>query len=291
MDKYTLNELAALTGILPDTIRIWERRYGFLTPHRTSTNRRFYDSGDLKKLINISILNNNGYKVSKIALLNDNEIAERARELTEVTPGVESDISVLLIAMTEFDEETINTILMRSIMNRGFETTFRVVVFPFLRRIGVMWHTGSAGVGEEHFISFILRRKLISAIDNLIVTAPANARRILLFLPENEYHEISMLYYHYLVLKAGNRVRCLGQSTPLEAVSKIASVWKPDVIITGSVTGLGMKHPAEYLESLSASFPGIKILVAGTIAGFAGNKAYPNIFPVSSEDELKKLLK
>jgi len=291
MERYTLNDLSVLTGINTDTIRIWEKRYGFLTPQRTSTNRRFYTSEDLKKLINVTVLYNNGYKVSKIALLSNDALSEKAHEISEVAPGMENEISRLIVAMTGLDEQTINSLLGRSFVNLGFEATFRSVIFPFLRRIGIMWHTGAAGVGEEHFVSHIIRRKLFAAIDNMIFVPSEGSKRALLFLPENEYHELSMLYYFYLLRKAGHHVLCLGQSTPFDAAVSVAGTWKPDLIITGAVSGLGIKEPESWLSLLSNTFAGVNVLIAGKIAGLAGLKDYPNIYPLISENDLWKVLK
>ena len=161
MDRYTLADLEKLTGIMAGTIRIWERRYRIIKPHRTDTNRRWYDDDDLKRIINIAILNRSGLKISKIASLTGPEIAGMVASLTRESPDTETQIDSMIVAMTEFNENAINDILMRSIINTEFEVTFENIVFPFLRRVGVMWHTGSVDIGAEHFVSNIFRKRLI----------------------------------------------------------------------------------------------------------------------------------
>ena len=167
MDRYTIADLEKLTGIMTGTIRIWERRYRIIKPHRTDTNRRWYDDDDLKRIISIGILNRSGLKISKIAKLTGPEIAEKVALLTKDSTDSGTQIDSLIVSMSEFNEKAINDILLRSIIIRGFEETFENIVFPFLRRVGIMWHTGSVDIGAEHFVSNIFRKRLIAATDSL----------------------------------------------------------------------------------------------------------------------------
>jgi MerR family transcriptional regulator, light-induced transcriptional regulator len=290
MDRYTIADLEKLTGIMTGTIRIWERRYRIIKPHRTDTNRRWYDDDDLKRIINISILYRHGLKISKIAKLTGPQITEQVAILMKDSSDSDTQIDSLIMAMTEFNENTINDVLLKSIITRGFEVTFGTIVFPFLKRVGVMWHTGSVDIGAEHFVSNIFRKRLIAAIDTLPRNENPGRKKVILYLPENELHELGLLFYAFIAAKAGHEVVYLGQSTPFNTLSDVVERWHPDILITGTLTGLPVGRPEDYLVRLSSAFSESKILVSGTLAPAAVKKAFNNVFAVNSPIDLKKHL-
>ncbi len=290
MDRYTIADLEKLTGIMAGTIRIWERRYRIIKPHRTDTNRRWYDDDDLKRIINISILYRHGIKISKIAGMTGPQIAEQVAIMTKDTSDSDTQIGSLIVAMSEFNENGINDILLKSIITRGFEETFENIVFPFLRRVGIMWHTGSVDIGSEHFVSNIFRKRLIAAIDSLPRTDNPDSKRIILYLPEGELHELGLLFFAFAVNKAGHKAVYLGQSTPFNALVDVAERWHADILITGTLTGLPVGRPEDYITRLSSAFSGNKIIVSGALVPIAVKKAYSNVVAVTSLNELKKHL-
>ncbi len=290
MDRYTISDLEKLTGIMAGTIRIWERRYRIIKPHRTDTNRRWYDSEDLKRILNISILYRKGIKISKIATFSGPEIEEKVKLLTRESSDSETQIDSLIVAMSDLDEERINDILMRSVINRGFEPTFTTIVFPFLRRVGVMWHTGSVDIGAEHFVSNIFRKRLISAIDTLTPPANPDAKKFLLYLPENELHEMGLLFYKYVIRKRGHKVLYLGQSTPINGLVDVVDRWHPDFLVTGALTSLPFDKPEDYLKRISTAFRDKKILVSGILTRYAEKVSLENIIPFESLADLKRHL-
>lgn len=288
MDRYTLADLEKLTGIRAGTIRIWERRYRIIKPHRTDTNRRWYNDDDLKRIINIAILNRSGLKISKIAALTGLEIVGKVAQLTRESADADTQIDSMIMAMTEFNENAINDILMRSIINTEFEVTFENIVFPFLRRVGIMWHTGSVDVGAEHFVSNIFRKRLISAIDSLPPGDKPDRKKVILYLPEDELHELGLLFYTFIVRKSGHEALYLGQSTPFNALEDVVERWHPDMLITGALTGLPFTKPEDYLKRISSAFRDQKILVSGALAYEAGKVVLNNVFAVTSLSDLKK---
>ena len=290
MSRYTIAELEKLTGIKAGTIRIWERRYRVIKPHRTDTNRRWYDDEDLVRIINIAILHRHDVKISKIATMTGDEIAAQVALLTSETTDADTYLDTLVVAMTALNEKAINDILFRSIIIRGFEGTFEYIVFPFLRRVGVMWQTGSVDIGSEHFISNIFRKRLIVAADSLPQSEDQARKRVLLFLPEREWHELGLLYFGFVIKKAGHDILYLGQTTPFNALTDVAERWNPDILVTGSLTGLPFERPEDYMGRLSTAFSTRKILVSGAMAEAAGKKKFANVFPVTSRTELIKHL-
>ncbi|HSO77597.1 MAG TPA: MerR family transcriptional regulator [Bacteroidales bacterium] len=287
MDRYTLNDLEKLTGIMSGTIRIWERRFRIIKPHRTETNRRWYDDDDLKRILNIAVLYRSGIKISKIATLTGAEIEAKVASITREADNPEINIDSLIIAMTTFNEKGVNEVLLRSIISIGFEKTFTDLVFPFLKRVGILWHTGSVNVGAEHFVSSLFRLRIISATDALPPAANPKRQRALLFLPENELHEIGLLFFTYIIRSMGHEVLYLGQSTPLNAIHDVIDKWEPDTLVTGALSALPFTSPEEYLILLGKTFPEKRILVSGELTNVMANSDFPNIFAVRSVDELK----
>lgn len=287
MDRYTLNDLEKLTGIMSGTIRIWERRFRIIKPHRTETNRRWYDDQDLKRILNISVLYRSGIKISKIATLTGAEIEAKVASITREADNPVINIDSLIIAMTTFNEKGVNEVLLRSIISIGFEKTFTDLVFPFLKRVGILWHTGSVNVGAEHFVSSLFRLRIISATDALPPAANPKRQRVVLFLPENELHEIGLLFYTYIIRSMGHEVLYLGQSTPLNAIHDVIDKWQPDTLVTGALSALPFTSPEEYLMLLRKTFPEQRILVSGELANAKADADIPNVFAVLSVDELK----
>jgi DNA-binding transcriptional MerR regulator len=290
MERYTLNDLEKLTGIKAATIRIWERRYRIISPHRTSTNRRWYDNDDLRYLINISVLYRNNIKISKIAALTGSELKDKAELLLNDSSDAGIQTDALILSMISFNENAVNEILLRAIINTGFEDCFTGLVFPFLRRVGMMWHTGSASVGAEHFISNIFRRRLIASIDSLPPATVSGRKKIIMFLPEDELHELGLLFYAYLIRKMGHEVIYLGESTPFEALTQVNEQWNADFLVTGLASGLPFQNPEEYIRELSSTFRRQKIIVSGVLAEVADKTHYRNVFSLRSVSDLKLLL-
>jgi len=263
MSNYSIRDLERLTGIKAHTIRIWEKRYGLIEPERTSTNIRAYCDAELKKLLNVSILNKNGYKISKIANLSSEEIVKNINKLSESATDTESFIENLAISMIDLDEQKFEKILTRSIIQLGFEDTIVKVIMPFFVRIGIMWQTGSINPAQEHFVSNLVRQKMLVAIDSQITGESASSKTFVLFLPEGELHELSLLFANYMLSKRGHRVIYLGQSVPLQDLSEIERIRPCDYVFTALSTSISNGGIHKYLSQLKTIFPGKTIFVTG----------------------------
>lgn len=290
MKGFVLKDLEKLTGINSATLRVWERRYGLMSPNRTSTNRRLYNDDDLKRIINISVLYRNGVKISRIARMSDSEITDKVAFLSRETSGPDTRIDSLIKATIRLDEPAVNEIMLHLVLNNGFEASFTEIVFPFLRKIGFLWQTGHLNAGIEHFISGIFRRKLFTAIDSISASSIPKKKKVVLYLPEDELHEIGMLFYLYLIRKLGHDTLYLGQTTPFNSVVEVSNAWQPDLIITSLRTAMPVKRIEDYLELLSTSLRKRKVLVAGLFADLLKEGQYTNVFAVRSEEDLKRYL-
>lgn len=263
MSSYSIKDLERISGIKAHTIRIWEQRYNIINPNRSDTNIRNYNDEDLKWLLNIGILNNCGYKISKIAQMPKNEIVASVLEITENNFDVNVQIDNLVIAMTELDEDRFEKFLSANILRSGFEKTFLEIVYPFMIKVGVLWLTNSINPAQEHFISNLVRQKLIAAIDGIAFSSSQIKSKCLLFLPENELHEISLLFANYILKKHGFKTIYLGQSVPYSDIKMVSNLHHPEYLITVLTCSLTDMSIEDYLIKLSKDFQTQNILVSG----------------------------
>ena len=262
MGKYSIKELEQLSGIRAHTIRIWEKRHNLVMPKRSQTNIRFYSDDDLKKIINVSLLNNHGVKISKIAGLSMDEINKKVSELSESKNTAEIYVEQLILAMIDMEEERFQEILGSLSLKFGFERMVLEIVYPFLEKIGVLWLTNNITPAQEHFISNLIRNKLIVATDSLPLPSKG-ARSVVLYLPENELHEIGLLFYCYLCKKAGLRTYYLGQTVPYLSLKSVCEAHPPDFIVS-SFTSQPAAHAVEgYVNKLATDFPTVTLLLTG----------------------------
>lgn len=261
MSTYSIKDLEQLSGIKAHTLRIWEQRYNLLLPKRTDTNIRYYDDADLKLILNVALLNDNGFKISKIANMTLADMREEVVRLTEKTLTHDDQINALTICMIEMDEERFDKILSTNILKIGFEQTMLNIIYPFMSKIGVLWQTGAINPAQEHFMSNLIRQKLIVAIDSQVYKG--GGKKFLLYLPEGEHHEISILFAAYLIKLKGHKVVYLGQSTPDDDLISVYNMIQPEFLLTVITTSPSSENVQEYLDTLSERFKQSQIIVSG----------------------------
>jgi DNA-binding transcriptional MerR regulator len=263
MAHYSIKDLELLSGVKAHTLRIWEQRYDFLKPHRTDTNIRYYTDEELKNVLNISLLNRHGLKISRIAHLSPEDISRKVMEISLQKQEPDVMLDALIRSMIEFDEGRFEKVLSQGIMKHGFERTFSEIIFPFMVRTGVLWSTGSIKPAQEHFVSNLVRRKLCVAVDNLYVEPNANSKRFVLFLPEGETHELLLLYTEYMLRKNNHEVAYIGTSLPYEDIDFVNQAFRPDYLVSYFTVPTKDLPLQEYINKLSASYPEKTILIGG----------------------------
>ena len=262
MGKYSIKELEKLSGIKAHTIRIWEKRHNLVEPSRTNTNIRFYSDDDLKKIINVAVLNTNGVKISKIVKLTPDQINQQVIALSEQKNSIDIYIEQLIVAMIDMEEEKFEQILASLILKFGFERTFIEIIYPFMEKIGVLWITDNITPAQEHFISHLIRQKLIVAIDALPLPPKTNKRAVF-YLPENEWHELGLLFYHYVAKNLGIRTFYLGQSVPHSSMVSVCQEHQPDILVTCLVSGPKPNDVPKYLDRVQQDYPQAKLFASG----------------------------
>ena len=288
MSNYSIKDLEQLSGIKAHTLRIWEQRYNLLNPKRTDTNIRFYDDENLKLILNIAMLNNHGIKISKIAAMSSMEISKEIIRLTDQSVDHNDQIQALTICMIEMDEDRFEKVLTSSIIKLGFEDTIIKVVYPFLTKIGILWMTGAINPAQGHFISNLIRQKLIVAIDGEV--GNNFGKTFMLFLPEGELHEISLLFSSYLIKKHGHKVIYLGQNTPNEDLLSVYNMQQPDYLFTVITSSPTPDKVQDYLNMLAAEFSNTTVFVTG-LQGVEKAYSIPsNICLLTYAKEIKRFL-
>jgi MerR family transcriptional regulator, light-induced transcriptional regulator len=260
---YSIKDLENLTGIKAHTIRMWEQRYELIKPDRTDSNIRLYGADELKFMLNIALLNNNGYKISKIAQMTSIEVNEKVLETIKKNTSYEDQINALTVSMVDMEEDQFEQIMSANILQYGFEKTMVSIIYPFLSRIGTLWSANSINPAQEHFITNLIRQKIIVAIDGYFEPNRVNPKKFMLFLPENELHEISLLFSYYLIKSRGNKVIYLGQSLPLKDVISVYDLHKPDYLFAVLTSSPPSDQVQPYVNTLSNAFPNSQILLSG----------------------------
>jgi MerR family transcriptional regulator, light-induced transcriptional regulator len=263
MSNYSIRDLEQLSGIKAHTLRIWEQRYDILKPERTDTNIRTYDDKDLKLVLNIALLKDHGYKISEISKMEADEMSKEVMSISDKQMNYPDQIHALTISMLDLDEERFEKIVSTNTLQFGFENMMVNIIYPFLSRIGTLWITGSIGPAQEHFISNLIRQKLIVAIDGQLPSLRPGAKKYLMYLPEGEMHEISLLFGNYIVRSRQNKVIYLGQSLPFNELSFACQMHKPDYIFSVITSVPGQDEIQRYVYKLAKEFPDSKILLTG----------------------------
>lgn len=290
MSEYSIRELEKLSGIKAHTIRIWEKRYNLVCPRRTSTNIRYYSDDDLKKLLNISILNKQGLKISKIACLKNDELTSQVNSVVRESWNYETQIENMLLAMIDLNEKKFEKLLSKCIIQMGFEETILKVIYPFFNRLGLLWQIGNVNPAQEHFISNLVRQKVIVAIDGVIPLENLNPSKIIMFLPEGELHELALLFLFYMLKKRGHKIIYLGQTTPVCDVRSIQDIYNADYIITYYTSLIHENILKKQLEEMSVLFNECTLIIGGSQTETINNFKIRNITRAANPEDLLKLL-
>jgi MerR family transcriptional regulator, light-induced transcriptional regulator len=277
MNKFTIKDLENLSGIKAHTIRIWEQRYSFLKPQRTATNIRYYSNLELKMLLNISLLNKYGFKISHINRMSNDELREKTLTLTSAEAQQERIVNELIQHMVDVELDGFERVLDQHIQLRGIEKTITYIIFPFLERIGILWLTDHINPAQEHLITNIIRQKLIVGIDNAI-TPLSLKTKMLLFLPENEHHELGLLFLQYMLKSRGVKVIYLGANVPVKDLEYIVELKKPDYVYTHLTTVIKEFNFDKFINNLKIRLPHQQIIISGLMAQTFQKKPIPSNF-------------
>lgn len=281
--KFSIKDLENLSGIKAHTIRIWEKRYNLFEPSRTDTNIRYYSLSSLQKLLNVCYLNQNGYKVSKIAELQKEDIPMLVNKMATSAEINSHAISELKMAMLHFDARLFQKTFDKLIRNQSFHEVFYSVFVPFLDAIGLLWQTDTITPAHEHFIVELIKQKIIlfTAEAGLVAKPKADKATYVLFLPDNEIHELGLLFTHYELVRTGYHSIYLGQSVPLDSLEYLTAQYPQIVFISCFTVKPDRDHIIDYLRDLSQT-----LLEKGPHRLFVSGRLVADIDPTQVTDHI-----
>ncbi|WP_318310022.1 MerR family transcriptional regulator [Flagellimonas crocea] len=225
--SFSIRDMENLSGIKAHTIRIWEKRYNLFCPERTDTNIRTYNLENLQKLLNVTLLYNNGYKISKIAKLGEAKIPSLVNEIISQKSEKSHAINSFKLAMLNFDQSLFLNTYNGLLDQKSFTQIFNEVFIPLLNELGLLWQTNTISPAHEHFISNLIKQKIYIHTEKLQFEAPTKKDLVyVLFLPENEIHELGLLYINYQLALHGYKTIYLGQTMPIESLEDLLKYYK-----------------------------------------------------------------
>lgn len=263
MDRFTIRDIENLCGIKAHTLRIWEKRYSIISPKRKDSNHRIYDSDDLKHWLQISYLYHRGVKISRIASMTAHDLKKEATRKISSTDKYQHYINELTESSIGFDTNLFENTFNQCLAKMGIENTIVNVLYPYLEKIGLLWLTDHIIPAQEHFSSNIITHKLIVAIDDLKIRPSAHARKILLYTPAGEHHEIPLLFSQYLLKQNGDKVIYFGANITVDKLESYVGEKPVTYILLHWITVISQADITDYVEKLAARFPEITIIVSG----------------------------
>jgi MerR family transcriptional regulator, light-induced transcriptional regulator len=250
---FSIKDLENLSGIKAHTIRIWEKRYNVLEPMRTDTNIRLYDLNSLQKLLNITLLHDYGYKISKISKLTPEKVTSLVNEIATEKNAKNHALSAFKLAMMNFDQTLFFTTYNELLSEKSFREIFYDVFIPLITEIGFLWQAGTITPAHEHFISYLIKQKILINTEKLQIQEPTKTTTtFVLYLPSNEIHELGLMYLNYEILLNGYKTIYLGESVPVESLLDVKKYFDNITFICYSTVEPTKSEINTYINELSS---------------------------------------
>jgi DNA-binding transcriptional MerR regulator len=291
---FSIKDLENLSGIKAHTIRIWEKRYNVLEPMRTDTNIRYYDLASLQKLLNITLLHNHGYKISKISKLSPERIPMMVREIISDKSVKNHAINAFKMAMINFDHSLFFNTYNNLLAEKSFREVFYEVFIPLMSEIGMLWQTDTISPAHEHFISYLIKQKLLVNTEKIQVLEPTKSDKVfVLYLPSNEIHELGLMYLNYEVILSGYKSVYLGESVPIDSLKDIKKYFNNVVYICYMTVEPEKDKVNEYLKEFYEEIidnEADELWVIGRITEYININQYPKVRIFNSIKDLTLML-
>lgn len=291
---FSIKDLENLSGVKAHTIRIWEKRYGILEPMRSSTNIRNYDTHNLQKLLNIVLLHNYGYKISRIAEYSTEKIELLVREIISEKSSKNHAINAFKMAMMNFDQVLFFKTYSNLLSEKSFREIFYEVLIPLMNEIGLLWQSGTITPAQEHFISYLIKQKLLVNTEKIQVLEPTRTDKIfVLYLPENEIHELGLMYLNYEILLNGYKTIYLGESVPVASLKDMKQYFDHIVYVSYLTVQPSRDAIDDYLKEIAAEImdANSQVWMLGRMTQFIDVKQLPENMSIynSITDLVKEL--
>ncbi len=282
---YSIRDLEKLVGVKAHTLRVWEQRYNLIEPKRTSTNIRYYEEDDLKYLINVALLKKNGYKISAIAKFSKEELRDKVAEITSVSRDLTDQLDMLTLSMMEMDTYKFSNIIDINFKQIGFERTILEIINPFLEKLGLLWLTGSIQQIQEVFITQLLTQKIWTAIDQSPLPN-RNAPKFVIYLPEGEEQEMTILIINFFLRSRGINVIYLGKNVSLQDLKEAYLINNFSNVFTIFSDSFTKMNLSEYTSQFQSEFPNVKMYATGFQIAYENISTSEFIIPIDGLGEL-----
>jgi DNA-binding transcriptional MerR regulator len=264
--SFSIRDLENLSGIKAHTIRIWEKRYNLLSPERTETNIRTYSLESLQKLLNITLLYNSGYKISKISKIREEDIPLLVNEIIAKNSEKHHAINAFKLAMVNFDTHQFYNTYNSLVADRSFKELFNEVFIPLMTELGMLWQSKTISPAHEHFISSLIKQKIYIQTEKYQKLPPTKEKPVyVLYLPEGEVHEIGLLFLNYELVSKGHKTIFLGQSNSIHSLKELLNYYDNLNFVSYFTISPGPDELDRYFEAFSNELRGknSKLMILG----------------------------
>jgi DNA-binding transcriptional MerR regulator len=250
-NTFSIKDLENLTGIKAHTIRIWEKRYNVLEPLRTDTNIRYYDLKGLQKILNITLLHDYGYKISKISKLSPEKIPVLVSEIISNKSAKNHAISSFKMAMMNFDQKLFLDTYNNLLSEKSFREVFFEVFIPLMEEIGFLWQAETISPAHEHFISYLIKLKIWVNTEKIQNNVPTKEDKIfVLYLPSDEVHELGLMYLNYEIILSGYKTIYLGESVPVDSLKDLKKYFNNIVYVCYTTVEPNKELLSSYIDEI-----------------------------------------
>jgi MerR family transcriptional regulator, light-induced transcriptional regulator len=246
-----IGEFARRMGVSPELLRAWERRYGLLQPIRSAGGFRLYTSDDAERVSRMKRALDDGLSAA--------EAARRALAEERPTDGALDDARErLLVAARAYDEAAVHSVLDQALAAFALETVLRELILPALREIGSEWERGTLEVGQEHFITNVVRERLLALAR---LWGRGGGPLAILACAPGERHDIGLIAFGLVLRSHGWRILFLGADTPLATLRRTVEQTEPSLVVVASMDGALLEAVGSDLRRLGRSAP---LVLSGT---------------------------
>ena len=292
---FSIKDLENLSGIKAHTIRIWEKRYDVLEPMRSDTNIRSYDIKNLQKLLNIFLFHNYSCKICKISRLSQTGINRLVSSIVSEKSAKNHAISTFKMAMMNFDQSLFFNTYNQLLSEKSFREVFYTVFIPLMQEIGFLWQTQTISPAHEHFISYLIKQKLLINTEKVQILEPTKTDNVfVLFLPLNEVHELGLMYLNYEILLKGYQTIYLGESIPTESLLDLKNYYEKITFVSYLTVEPNQDEIDNYISDIQTKLldnTNHELLLLGRLTQFITSKTLSkNIHIFNSIEELSNTL-
>ncbi len=289
LNVFTIKDLENFSGIKAHTIRIWEKRYNILEPDRTDSNIRTYNESELKKILNVSFLNRNGLKISKIARLNEDELTHKVMTISSKNDDRSKDFQPgkVLATAIRFNETLFRESISSLIEHYGLEQAYCRFISPLLEKAKILWQTGSLSRAQEQFVRNTIKHMIIAEDICLKFSPRSSMPSVAMINTSDNLTDNNFLFYKYALKKRGLDVICTGGILPASEVVEIYKTKSFEYLIVNSSSFDFAEKKISYFRNIGKSLMLKRIIFTDSPSNGMNKTSDKLIYTTDPEDFIK----